>query len=303
MARKPQADSRPGTLAATKQGRDGRSRSFPIANEADSEDVHWALSAAATMWESGDDVEALKWLRRAASTAADRDADLRALELFKMAADIASELDARSRSMAADAATELARKAQARRGGLGSDSTIVPRVPPEPEVTLAPRMRFAIRGEDSDEDTRIRPETMLRRALMAIDPDYARRTEYSPLEEAERNRRDASLSSNPGSTPPDSAHELRQPPFKGDDPEAATERRKSMPAHAERTDSTGAQVSTFPGMRVAVLPIPEERDVRLVFLGPGAAPPPGVAIALLVPQSEEDARRLAMIYAACDAKL
>ena len=76
-----------------------------------------------------------------------------------------------------------------------------------------------------------------------------------------------------------------------------------MPAHAERTDSTGAQVSTFPGMRVAVLPIPEERDVRLVFLGPGAAPPPGVAIALLVPQSEEDARRLAMIYAACDAKL
>jgi hypothetical protein len=52
-----------------------------------------------------------------------------------------------------------------------------------------------------------------------------------------------------------------------------------------------------------VLPIPDERDVRLVFLGPDAAPPRGVVVATLVPATDEDARRLATIYATTAAKL
>ena len=52
-----------------------------------------------------------------------------------------------------------------------------------------------------------------------------------------------------------------------------------------------------------MLAIPEERDVRLLFIPPGASPPPGVAVALLVPPSEEDARLIHEIYEDTDAKL
>jgi hypothetical protein len=61
--------------------------------------------------------------------------------------------------------------------------------------------------------------------------------------------------------------------------------------------------STLPTMRVAVLPIPEEGDVRLVFLGPNEQPPPGVAVAMLVPSTPADAELLADVYNETDAKL
>lgn len=361
MARKPPADSRPGTPAATKERRDpGRRRAFPIPMESDSEDVHWALSAGATMWGSGDDLEALKWLRRAATSAAERDADARALELFRTAADIASELGARGPTSSTESlpdrspapsstraepillvpsraasqtptglgvmaardagpARASSSQGQAARGGLGSESTILPRLPPEPEVTEFPRRRVGRRGEEGDEDTFIRPETMLRRALMAIDPDYARRTAYSPLEEADRKRRGGSsgTSSRPSAWPPgrvplssdstvapsNSVPGGSFPGLHSDDPEELTERRASSTNLLSRSGSQGSMPGVLQGFRVAVLPIPEERDVRLVFLTPGAAPPPGVAVAMLVPESEEDAQRLSVIYAECDAKL
>jgi len=65
---------------------------IPQPNNADDEDVHWALSTATTLWSRGDRAESLKWLRRAASSASDCGHDMRALELFKAGADVASLL-------------------------------------------------------------------------------------------------------------------------------------------------------------------------------------------------------------------
>jgi hypothetical protein len=47
----------------------------------------------------------------------------------------------------------------------------------------------------------------------------------------------------------------------------------------------------------------EEGDVCVLFVPPGAEPPPGVAAAVLVPTSERDAEVLARIYTDSDAKL
>src|SRR5262245_55630890 len=61
---------------------------IPTPDTRDSEDVHWALSTAASLWASGAWQDAVRWLRRAAETANDREDDDRALELFKAAAAI-----------------------------------------------------------------------------------------------------------------------------------------------------------------------------------------------------------------------
>lgn len=348
-----------------------------------------ALSAAASLWESGEDAEALKWLRRAANNASDRDADARAVELFKAAAELASELEAAPSSRTDDPSmartgpfpgataalappqraaaaaapleaprvpssgpssastasspraastasvppsarprtdstepTSIAPRPGSRPRSFGSESPIVPAVPPEPAVTEAAPNRVGRRVEETEEDTFIRPETMLRRALMAIDPDYASRTDYTTHEWGERRRRwsssgalsqadddaarrpqgsDTDLAPLAGAPRPNttaSAESAAPDPRRRKS--SAGARRSSIPS---RSSSAGVIPGALPALRVAVLPIPEERDVRLLFLPPGAEAPEGVAVALLVPSSEEDAALLATIYAESDAKL
>lgn len=60
---------------------------------------------------------------------------------------------------------------------------------------------------------------------------------------------------------------------------------------------------SLPAVRVALVPVPEDGDVRVVFLGPGAVAPPGIATAMLVPTSPEDAERLARLHADCSARI
>jgi hypothetical protein len=286
MPRKSAADSRPGGRLSPRERRDGLRATLPAPLGSDSEDVEWALEAAGNLWKSGDDAEALKWLRRAASAAAERDADARAVELFKAAADIASELDTSKKHLPSSG--ERAR---------------VPALPPATTVSEAPLPRLAKRFEDSEEDTFVRPGTRLRRALLAIDPEYAERTDYAEEELAP-----------PSSSP---RHSLNRDPASSDTGEAPPDSASTQPELARRSStseqetarrmSAAPEVRTIPGalptVRVAVLPIPEEHDVRLVFLGLGEEAPPGVAVALLVPQTEEDAQRLARIYAESNSKL
>jgi hypothetical protein len=411
MARKPQADNRPLQRAPTRDrirdgqqtGRESARAGIPQPSDADFEDVHWALSAASTLWDRGEDTEALKWLRRAASAAAERDADARAVELFKAAAEVASDLEARRRAKQAQpvpdssppppaeempvplvvakfpprpatspprpgatrapaarasepstatpvqraSAASEARKTQPtpkkpappRAGRYGTDSTIVPPVPPEPSVIESPRP-LGLRFDESEEETFVRPETLVRRALMAIDPDYARRTDYSDWEESSSD--DGPDESTPsrgdswetgGRASCGDSWETGERASRGDswesggrgsqaesaapstdrDRDAKTQRRaeaaldSAAAPNRSRAPSGGQQAGPVPGalpaLRVAVLYIPEERDVRLVFLPPDAEPPEGVAVALLVPLSEIDAQRLAQVYADCDSKL
>ncbi|HZO16087.1 MAG TPA: hypothetical protein VFB62_22590, partial [Polyangiaceae bacterium] len=251
-------------------------------------------------------------------------ADRRALELAKAAADVASVVDARRRApppTRVSAPLPLARPTPAppppiakrtpppprpngANGSNGSNghavhregrprrpvpthrpsemptpardlSSVVPPLPPEPRVINFRRLDFQL--DESEEDTFIRPETLLRRALLAIDPDYARRTEYAPGEKRESNGHEET------GDPPDTQMETQR-------------RRRSSPEVAPPNGS----LATF---RVAVLPIPEDGDVRLLFLPPGADAPTGVATALLVAPTERDAELLAKVYAECNAKL
>ena len=155
--------------------------------------------------------------------------------------------------------------------------SVVPPLPPEPRVINFRRLDFQL--DESEEDTFIRPETLLRRALLAIDPDYARRTEYASSAAAKSGE-------NGSDTPSDAP-----------DTQMETQRRRRS---AHDVAPPNGSLATF---RVAVLPIPEDGDVRLLFLPPGADAPAGVATALLVAPTERDAELLAKVYAECNAKL
>ncbi|MBW2454007.1 MAG: hypothetical protein JRI68_05840 [Deltaproteobacteria bacterium] len=329
--------------------RNGRGISIPPADDDDFEDVHWALTAASTLWERGEDSEALKWLRRAASAAADRDADVRAVELFKAAADVASVLEAAEPpttrpSQPAPAAAPSTEGVPPRRGASGlavsdgpndgdrrtppplpprptrrgtppaptrraAPSTVVPAVPPEPRVSDKPT---AARPEDdSEQDTFILPETQLRRALTHIDPAYPDRVDYQPGEQGddEEDLGTASLPSVPGGEgPPRPSGAVSREGWDDEDDEEDQDtqvetQRRAKPATAQKKRRTLVPIGVLPALRVAVLHIPEEGDVRLLFLPPGATPPPGVATALLVAPSQRDAELLTEVYAKCDAKL
>jgi len=327
--------------------RNGRAISIPPPDDDDFEDVHWALTAATTLWERGEDGEALKWLRRAASAAADRDADVRAVELFKAAADVASVLESGeppkarpsrpapavgaspdpgppgpgSREVEPSDPNEGDRRTPpplpprpTRRGAPappprpGAPSNVVPAVPPEPRVSDKPASARPM--DDSEQDTFILPETQLRRALTDIDPNYPDRVDYQPGQEEddEEDLGTASLPSVPDEDRvPRPSGVARRGGWDEDDDEdqdtqVETQRRSRGPAN-QRKHRTLVPVGVLPALRVAVLHIPEEGDVRLLFLPPGATPPPGVATALLVAPSQRDAELLTEVYAKCDAKL
>ena len=164
----------------------------------------------------------------------------------------------------------------------------------------------------------VRPETMLRRALLAIDPDYARRTEYRDDSDAELDARSpwgvsaAQVSgmlaerSHVGDQPVQDEPVANAPVALADqvpeseDPQEQTQRRR-LPSDAAQVGAVGP--AGLMALRVAVLPIPEEGDVRLIFLSPGEQPPPGVAVALLVPPSEQDAQLIAELYRETEAKV
>ncbi|HHH31388.1 MAG TPA: hypothetical protein ENK57_23990 [Polyangiaceae bacterium] len=220
-----------------------------------------------------------------------------------------------------------------------------PKVPPS--TRISERFgAFELPFDDREEDTFIRPETMLRRALMAIDPNYVRRTEYnddgsgpdpafvSPEVDEEITPQRTSAPHVPGwgwDDDEDAEDEGEtaavpldeRPEEEFDDLQAETARFRASDSKEEadasatpdevaqappaRKETPSHAAGPMPGglltLRVALLPIPEEGDIRIVFLSPEEEPPPGVATALLVPPSEEDAKLLAALYGETDAKL
>jgi hypothetical protein len=191
--------------------------------------------------------------------------------------------------------------------GKGRELVVTP-IPREPRVMSLRRLDFQL--DETEEDTFIRPETMVRRALIAIDPGYADRTAYDgPEERATRARGEGEESSeievdrdvgDDGEGVDAEGVVGESVDGEGVDTQAQTQRRRRKPSPSR---DGAAPRGSLPALRVAVLPIPEDGDVRLLFLPPGAEPPPGVAVALLVPPTERDAELLAEVYADCNAKL
>lgn len=83
----------PGSKSST-----GTLDTFPPVDDADSEDVAWALRTAVTLWKRHEHLDAIVWLRRAAQAAGDDLADDRALYLARAAADLAELAERRPTS-------------------------------------------------------------------------------------------------------------------------------------------------------------------------------------------------------------
>jgi len=286
---------------------------IPSAHEDDYEDVHLALSAASTLWRAGDDDEALKWLRRAAGAAAERDADRRAVELAKAAADVAEIIDERNSSLPPGQPPVIPRP---------SSAPVRPTPPPLPAPTSGASRRHAAPGQrnalvpaelehlrhadfrvnEGDEDTFVRPETMLRRALLAIDPAYAQRTDYDQANAGPaRAPLDFPASLTPSREAVDTETDAEAPTPVRNVGASVMDAGEEAPEHDTERQLRAAPTDQH--LRVAVVPIPEEGDVRLLFLPPGAQAPPGVATALLVAPTAHDAALLAKLYKESDAKL
>ncbi|MSP25656.1 MAG: hypothetical protein EXR75_10920 [Myxococcales bacterium] len=356
---------------------------MPRARESDVEDVRWALSVAATLIDGADPSEALKWLRRAAEVASDHDDDARATELLIAAGRLAgATADRRSKNdeptpAPAPAIAQTLTSPESPTTGSAKVTLreAYPSARPREKLTRA-LDAIGLRFHDPGEDTVVQPATRVRRALMALDPDYARRTELDDASahddeargdglasvavdggtntsasphastgagssagsraSAENVDRGASASAeNVGrgvdfasaveingaaaiGSPSDAgaAYDEENTP-RSSRAEWAPSRRTPSPAgrregpvsHAEPSTARRASLplsglpNALPAFRVIVVAIPDESDVRIMFLADGSEAPPGAAVALLVPTSPEDAQRLMAIYATCDAKL
>jgi hypothetical protein len=265
---------------------------YPEPDDSDLEEVHCALSVGTTLWCRGDETEALKWLRRAATAAADRDADLRAVELFKAAADITTQMESPG-GTPDDGGAAAKKKRQASRDKRAAEPRAASRVPR--------RRGFS----DSDpEMTIVRPETALRRALTRIDPNYPQRID---LPESQAPESQAPESQAPESQSPRPLPAAGRPAATktGEDP-SGVHQRGDPPASTRRGISQtrpGAAPHTLPAIRVALLPIADEGEIRLLFLDADEDAPPGVTTAMLVATTPEEAEHLRALLENTDAKL
>ena len=146
----------------------------------------------------------------------------------------------------------------------------MPPVPPEPTLSE----RFAgLSYQDVEEDTFIRPETMLRRALMAIGPQYAVRTDID--------------SDGDDEDEDDSPYVPTRPPFETRGRSTRrrtedTERQERSPTKIDPNDETTRQrVATSWRRRSALFPATPRLERRRATgeraatdgRGPGASPP------------------------------
>jgi hypothetical protein len=241
---------------------------IPVPVAGDGEDVHWALTTAASLQASGEHQEALRWLRRAVSAAMASSHDGRALELGRMAAELEEALAAASTDRGAH------------RDTLPEETELTPRAP----LPATPRAGgHMIEGLDEvtfvdppDEITNI-PFTQKAAGVEAL----RRATPIPP----------ANLRTLP-------AHELREhtqlsPPNFDDAP---TVTMKGSPVSDEHTmESFPPQTAVPPTVeprRVALIAT-ADGDARVIALPPGASAPDGAAVALLFPVTKQDAARVA----------
>lgn len=225
---------------------------IPSANDDDRDDVQCALTVARASWERGDLRDALKWLRRAAQMAAEGDALLRAIALSKAAAEVALALERPS----VIERPKLHPKPRARpRPKLASDlEKTSPRLPPA--ANPSPDFELAKLFEDDLDD--LDEPTAVREARHG--DDHALTRVQLQLPDSNPFALDRRVDDEPSS----------------DEPSAP---RLSSPASLSAT-------------RIAVIPGARGGRPEVVFLPPGAVVPHGAAVAMIVPQSSDDAALL-----------
>ncbi len=306
---------------------------YPNPADADLEEVHCSLSVGATLWSRGDEKEALKWLRRAAEAAADSDADLRAVELYKAAADITTMLENNDKPPTAAKSAPRAKKSQAttkKRQPSKNKAGRKRRFPDDDQEMTMIRPETALRRAltriDPGYPDRIdlpgaqdrspapaagqpatpppsepAPEKAAADASSMADTTKRTRKGRRKLKRQDKAEESSAPSDDPSGDPSDEASSAPSDDLSGvhsrDKPHQPT-----VPGISDPIGNT-APTGILPALRVALLSIAEEGEVRLLFLNPDEEPPPGIPTAMLVATSPEEAERLHTLFETTKAKL
>lgn len=279
---------------------DQADRTIPPPRDDDTEDVHWALTTAASLQAQGDQVEALRWLRRAVE-AAEASSDQRAVELGKRAAELAQALGGapthRGPLMAMDCSSQETMPVSKPRMDDLDEPTCVDSRPPldiaaEVVSRAAERRAEQLRGpmaDPKDEITLI-PGTKKAAGIESV-IDAVRGAQSSPASAA------ADTDCRPTSPAPPPVVADYDPDFEGTEVTASMALPPNIGDIVDEADRfegpTMTSGAALEPMRVALVQIFDGAGPRVLPLAPKEPAPPGAALALLVPASREDASRVA----------
>ncbi|MBW2456217.1 MAG: hypothetical protein JRI68_16985 [Deltaproteobacteria bacterium] len=280
---------------------DTADHSIPAPRDDDTEDVHWALTTAASLQAQGDHVEALRWLRRAVEAAAEASKDQRAVELGKRAADLAQALGGapthRGPLMAKDCSSqETMPISQPRMDDLDEPTYVDSRPPLDIAAQVvsraAERRAEQPRGpmaDPKDEITLI-PGTKKAAGIESV-IDAVRTTHASPASAA------ADTDRRPTSPAPPPVAGDYDPDYEGGEVTASMVLPPNIGDIVDEADRfegpTMTSGTAIKPMRVALVQIFDGAGPRVLPLAPKEPAPPGSALALLVPASRKDASRVA----------
>jgi hypothetical protein len=278
---------------------------IPRPRESDGERVLNSLREAEQAWQQDRVAEAVMWLRTAATNASLAGNRLRAAELYEAASSVAE---------ATSDATALTPRVDRAAAAVAPVSAPAPSGPGSPPSSTGSLLEMEDRKRTNE-----LPRSKLRRALMAIDPDYPRRVDYDPARAGvlARMARSASAMS-PAIGYLDLAPSLvslrrraaaqsenDEPGWLAGEFEQAAALARAQAAELDTALDHGTQMpaGAVPAYTVNVLRVGREDEISVLFVPPGTPSRRGVAAGLLLPLSARDAERLARIYEQCNAKL
>jgi hypothetical protein len=301
--------------------------SIPSPRDDDPEDVHWALTTAASLQAQGDQVEALRWLRRAAEAASQASDASRATELVKRVAELAGLLGGaptdRGKPATGDStqggamphglglpvgSAAAAQVDEARQGlmdDLDEPTCVDSRPPLELAAEVISRAAEKRAGREAALAARLKDEiTLIPGTQKAAGVESAIQAERAAqfrriVPEGEVDRRPTCPAPAPQGyldDVDDDGTEVTEsmvlPPNIGDINEEADAARSAL-----GSVTLPALTSVDPS-RVALVQVFDGGGPRVLPLAPDEEAPPGSAVALLVPSSREDARRVASMLGA-----
>lgn len=245
---------------------------IPPPEAGDGEDVHWALTTAASLQASGDYPEALRWLRRAVAAALASSHDGRAIELGRCAAELEDALAGAPTDRGHQRDTMPEEMPAAINNTMRIDSRPVP-IDGLDEVTYVDGM---------DEITHV-PYTQKAEAIPV---------RSTPLPAVRSTMPEGRLIT--AESPAYTLEEDTTVAMKGAPSSHQTIESPSPLTNVPTTSPSNTRPSQPEPRRVALL-MGADGDARVIPLPPGALAPDGSAVALLFPVTKQDAQRIAHI--------
>ncbi len=278
---------------------------IPPPTDADSEDVHWALTTAQSLEAQGDYGEALRWLRRAVAAAATQADHGRASELERCAASLENVLKSQpsERRNTTDVMPPLFRDEREGDAPRMDDLDQPTHVDPSSRSVHAEEALTDSRSPAIDSEITLVPFTMkaVESPAGALPP---RAPAHAAAPRAARRGSDTlEVAHFEAGTDPRPGHE-ELPPYV-EEGEESTLAMRAAPNQDEISDvdsmvgipssHTARAIEAVPRHRVALLASPDGHDPRVMLLRDGMQPPPGAGIAMLIPSSSQDAKIVAQL--------